>query len=530
MRRNIILPIVILLMQVSLLSAEPILFSYPDLTIQPEKSSADRNQPSLSAVEEFLVQWTHETDTEPSAVIAQSATIQQLESVYRMQLAQTEQLRREARPRLSLVSDPANPVYGYTRMYQSTSPTTPEIFIEAHQFGLGATLSQQLPTAGSVDLTIKHAVSAANAGGAGFIWEQQPVLSVSVQQPLGAGERFIDGSYGSKMLEKQLLVQEQARATVDQRQRELTVQILNQYYARQALKESRWLLVQQLGLQEETVNRAELDLSAGIISRTQLVQQQLARENLLAQIHQFDREIAALDTALYNLTGGQPVAEPSLDALMQSLSEITSYANRRLPQDPATVEQALSADADYMSAQRDLEIARIDKRLGTVADAPRLSVAMQVNPHYTATAANFIDSFSELFGANQSELSVSVSFIASDLGRSTSKTVTALADEAIMQATIARDAARDAVLDQFDTCQEEIDLQLLNLSLNLEAYTIAVNDLDAATIRAEAGIIDQSTLRRAELSVYESAFTVLQHIRNMQVLQLEVAQFLSMSR
>jgi outer membrane protein TolC len=524
MMRKIIFSIALLLIQVSLFSAESTVFSYPDLSIQPERELINRNEISLSAVEEFLVQWKHDKDTEPSSVIAESATIQQLESVYRIQLAQTDQLRREARPRLSLVSDPANPVYGYTRMYQSTGAPPTEVFIEAHQFGLGATLSQQLPTAGSVDLTVKHAVSATNT-----VWAQQPVLSLSVQQPLGAGEYLLDPSYGKKLLEKQLLGQEQARATVDQTRKELTVQILNQYYARQALKESRWLLIQQLVLQDETVTRAELDFASGIISRNQLVQQQLARENLLAQIHQFDREIASLDTALDKLTGGKSVIEPSVEELMQSLDEIASYAHGRFPQDLATIEQALSSDADYMRAVRDLEIARIDKRLGTVADAPRLSVAMQVNPHYSATATTFTDSFGELFGANQSELSVSVSFIASDLGRSVSKTVSSLADEAMLQATIAQGTARDAVLDQFDAYQQEIDLQLLNLSLDLEAYTVAVHDLEISSIRAEAGIIDNFTLRRAELQVYEEAFAMLQQVRNMYLLQLEISQFLSTS-
>jgi hypothetical protein len=154
---------------------------------------------------------------------------------------------------------------------------------------------------------------------------------------------------------------------------------------------------------------------------------------------------------------------------------------------------------------------------------------MQVNPHYSATATTFTDSFGELFGANQSELSVSVSFIASDLGRSVSKTVSSLADEAMLQATIAQGTARDAVLDQFDAYQQEIDLQLLNLSLDLEAYTVAVHDLEISSIRAEAGIIDNFTLRRAELQVYEEAFAMLQQVRNMYLLQLEISQFLSTS-
>ena len=527
-----ILLTILLFMGVAAIGASDVSFSYPDTRVSIE--SIQDSFPSVTPyrIQRFLTQWAPLGQAEHTMMLDESAAIVQLESVYRMSVAQTDQVRRQSRPTVALVSDPANPVYGFTRMYQMDTSVAPpaEVLLEAHQFGLGASISQQLPTAGSLDVTARHAVSFSSRDGAPFQWQQSPVLSVSLQQPLGIGERLLDFSYGRQVLEKQLMAQQQAYATLQQTRQDVFLQTLRLMSTREALLEGRWLLSQQVVLQQQVVTRGELDLQAGLISRTQREQQQLTLRTLRSQVSQLDLEIATIEATLRTFAGPDS-GEHTITAeeMMVAFRSLTSYADGAFPRDLMTLQQALESDADYMKAQRDLDIALLEKRLGNPADAPWFSIAMQLSPH-APSDTSFGASVNKLFTASKPEVSVSVSFRAGDLSRSLSRTTDAITQEAVVQATSARDSARQAVEDALLGYQRTVDTELNALAIRMQEYELAHNAFEVASIRGQAGLLDSSAVRRAELGVYEAAFAMLQQLRSITVLNYEITHALGLMK
>ena len=535
LRNSGIMLLILMVIPIVSLYSSTISFGYPDIHETFEFSQLESEMISVGEIEQFLNEWQPEqrgsTHEHVRNLIAESTTINRLESIYRMQVSQTDKVKRDGLPVFSLISDPANPVYGFSRMYQinSTTPPPAETLILAHQFGLGASLSQQLPTAGSLDITVRHAISSTSIDGGNFMWNQSPSLSVSLQQPLGIGNRIIDAGYGKKLLEKQLIQQEEAFEGVHSTGKQLELQVLELFHAYEALLESRWLLAQQRLLGERAFAEASLRFTEGLLSKNELIEQQVVQEQLALQIQQFDNEIVTLKESLNTLTGGQAdqIAAISHTDILTAIQTLRTYLQSKLPNDPETVELALRADSAYMTAQRNLQLALLDAQLGNPGDAPRLSVAMQLSPHYMPTPSNtFFDSFDELFTTSKPEISVSVQFIAPDLSRSLSRSTAELAEEAVVQATLVRDENREAVLDKFSAYQRTINEVFPTLALRLKEYQLAKNDVEIAYIKAQAGAMDELSARRIELNLYESVFALWQQLRAMYTLEREVSFFL----
>ncbi|WP_422477756.1 TolC family protein [Pleomorphochaeta sp. DL1XJH-081] len=481
---------------------------------------------------DFLDQWDASfdgvTESFDSKLTADSATVAQLESVYRIQTAQLEQLRREAKPVLSIITDPSNPIYGFSRIRTETPPGsgTTQTTI-AHTFGIGAGLSQQLATAGSIDVSLKHNMSYASGdGGSTYSWEQNPSIGFTFQQPLGIGDRLIDGSYGRKIEEKQILQQTSAAEAVATTSGELAVQIMQLYHTRQALLESRWLLSQQISLSKETLENAEFDYAAGLISRNQVLEQELALRELVNQVKQLEMEIESLESSIHTISGLNDMDSLANLALipLNVLDRVLLFAGETISQDDQAIAVALINDTDYTTAERELRIALLDRDLGNPGDAPRLSVSLQLSPFYTVTAGNSLwDSVDSLFTSASPNFSVSVSFLATDLSRSLSRTTAKLVDEKIIQATISKNQARSAVVDRLAELQRETDSAVAKLSLLMDSYTLAVTDVEVEQIKADAGISDRSRVKRAQLGMYEAAFAILQQLRTLRLIDAQLS-------
>lgn len=531
---SVLVLLLILSLATSVLYADNGQFSYPDMTEQPDISDRNLREVDKDALMVFLDQWDTALKDGSAVVdpqwVAGSDSIGQLQSVYRMQEAQLEQLRREAKPVFSIMTDPSNPLYGYTKMKTITTGTL--VSTESHQFGLGLGISQQLPTAGSIELTAKHAMSLTSLNGGVSAWKQSPSLGISLQQPLGVGDRLIDGSYGKKVEQKQLLQLAGASDAIGDTTGELAVQTMQLTHTLQALKESRWLLVQQVELEQDSLDRAELDYQGGLISRNELITRELSLQRLLNQIRQLEQEIESVGQSVMTISGQEDL--DGLDTLVHipadAIQRLFSYAGGNLPQDKDTLESVLQADTDYKGAQREMQIASLDKSLGSPGDAVRLSVAMQLSPFYNVTPGNSLwDSIDGLFTASDPNFSVSVSIMATDLSRSLRKTTDALVDEQMVQATLAMEHARRAVIEQFSQYQQEIDSGLVTLSVLLDTYQLAVIDADVAHIQAQSGGADRQVVRRTEIALYKAAFDLLQHLRSLRLLDARIALFLDLT-
>jgi hypothetical protein len=172
-------------------------------------------------------------------------------------------------------------------------------------------------------------------------------------------------------------------------------------------------------------------------------------------------------------------------------------------------------------------IAQLDRSLGNPADAPTFSLSMQVSPYYDPSAGNGLwGSVDELFKTGEPIVSVSLMFQSSDLGRGTSKTTRALADEQIVQASIAKERADSAVRQTIRDFQMRIDTGISSLGLLLEDYRYAVNAIEIERILSESYQGNTLSMKRKELARYGAAFNLLQHLRTMTLLSMELELFL----
>ncbi len=527
----VLISLVVLIFMALPIHSEDLGYRYPDVTEEFTGMSEYPTMLDIDALVEFLEQWdsglSFEDPVYDTNWVAQSTTLARLESVLRIQDAQLQQVRREGRPVFSIMTDPSNPLYGYNLITRESFPG-PTTTIESHKFGLGAGISQQLGSAGSIDLSLSHSISLTSTDGGANAWKQQPSLGITLQQPLFIGDGFIDVSYGRKLLEKQQLQYAGASQTLDRTKQELAVQTMELHHARQALLENRWLLVQQAILSNTALESSKLDLEAGIKGMNEVLREEQSLRELLNSITSIEQEIASLETTIETLSGDEVSFEPNriTDA---SLQRLLSYADGNLPNDDTTVEQALQADGAYMDAQRALQISRLDRSLGNPADAPRLSISMQASPFYTVTAGNtFVDSVEKLFSSSDPVVNVAVTFMATDLSRSLGRTTKALADEQIVQATLDSSSAQEAVMDRFDQFQRDVDEGVASLSLLMDSYNLALVDVEVAQIRLDAGIIDKTAFRRAELKLYEAAFVMLQKLRALRLLDAQISLFLGL--
>jgi outer membrane protein TolC len=367
---------------------------------------------------------------------------------------------------------------------------------------------------------------ASGDGGSTYSWEQNPSIGFTFQQPLGIGDRLIDGSYGRKIEEKQILQQTGAAEAIATTSGELAVQTIQLYHTRQALLESRWLLLQQILLSKETLENAELDFAAGLISRNQVLEQELALKEMVDQVRQLGQEINSMEFSIRSLSGVDDMESLADLALISLpiLDRVLTLVGGKLSEDDQAITVALGNDSEYMSAERELRIALLDRDLGNPGDAPRLSVSLQLAPFYTVAAGNTLwDSVDSLFTSASPNFSVSVSFLATDLSRSLSRTTTKLVDEKIIQATISKNEAHSAVVDRLAELQRETDSAVAKLSLLMDSYTLAVTDVEVEQIKADAGISDRNRVKRAQLDMYEAAFAILQQLRTLRLIDAQLS-------
>lgn len=497
-------------------------FSYPDVAETITFIHTTEREFAFDELADFLQQWHLGTrgfeQTLMEKIATQNQLLGTLKSISRVQTAQLEHIRRQTRSIFSITNDPASPLYAF-RLMTTPVPASPPVDSLSHQFGLNFGLAQKLPTSGMVNLALKHGISMTSEDSGPWKWKQSPSIGLTLQQPLGLGEGVLDGQYGKKVEEKQMLERASALEAVQQTKYQVYLQAITLQSRRQALVENRWLSGQQALLADKALLDAQLNLEAGRISRNQLERQQAAFEQQLLQIAELDREIEKINASLETTLGELSTDLPLID--LQAIGQLTTYTN-----DEVLLKRALQADSDYKEAERDLQVALLDKSLGNPADAPTFSVSVQFSPYYTPTAGNGLwGSFDELFTTSDPTLSVSVGFMANDLSRSTSKLTKQLGDEQIVQASLRKDQAVQAVTQKGSDYVLLINKEFATLAALLDDYKYALNELEVVRIRSAAGLADQTSFRQKEIGIYNAAFAVLQKLRNMTLLAVELEVF-----
>ncbi len=482
--------------------------SYPSLQSQYELGKDDIVPLEREALQAFLQEWqdsTLPTFSEADLMLRKALdtgnlNLEQLQSLYRMQ---EEQLAYQKKDQGFTFGLSSTPLYSLSRS-PSGAPGS-GVFETKHSFGVGASVSTKLPTGASASLSVKQSSSYAlsSTPGSTWDWTHSPSIGLTVAQPLWIGDGLLDPKYGDKQLEKQGIAVQNSKVSVDQLKSGLVSQGNSQLSALQALMESRFLLGEQLILEQASLKDAQKDLSEGRISRNAYESRTLILNQLRFSLSEIERQIEGIRSSLSLLWGSEEYPlQVALDSnLFTTIPEIVFDRERLLG-------LLLENDPSYALAVGKVRSAELDAKLKNPSDAPMVNISLQyapiLSPSYEPT------------------FSVSIGFSASDLFRSTSKLSSSLASEGLLQARKEVEKAKQALETKIEDTQRSVQGLLINLSVSLNDFQLKENAVEVERIRSSVGLGNDSSIRAKELSWYEAAFTVLQTLRELRLIALDL--------
>lgn len=499
---TIIIPVVLLAIALPITAS-----SYPQLTRQYELEREEVVPLDQESLQSFIRQWQEESlptfaqaDQQLRKALKQgNPSLEQLESLYRMQAEQLEYQKGEQGFKFGISSTPLyslsrSPVFG-------AGPPTYDL---KHTFGVGATVSKKLATGAVASFNAKHSSAySLNSAKTDWEWKHSPSVGLSVAQPLWVGDGILDTSYGSRQIERQGIVVQNSRLSVEQLARGLVSQGNSLLSALQALMEGRFLLGEQLVLEQANLKDAQKDLAEGRISRNMYEARTLALNQLRFSLSEIERQIEGIRSSLTLLWGSEEYPlQVRLDSFLFTTIPAIVFDT------DAMLALLLENDASYALALGKLRSAELDARLKNPSDAPMLNISLQYAPV-------FEPSYEPTF-------SVSVGFSATDLFRSTSSLSSTLASEGLLQARKEVEKARQDIQTKIEETQRSVEGLLLNLSVGLNDFQIKENAVEVERIRSSVGLANDSSIRAKELAWYESAFTVLQTLRELRLIALDL--------
>ena len=481
--------------------------SYPKLTTQYELDREEIVPLEQEALQAFIEEWQEESlptfaqaDQQlRNALKKGNLNLEQLQSLYRMQADQLEYQKSEQGFKFGLSS---SPLYSVSRA-PSNAPGGLS-FDTKHSFGIGATVSKKLATGASASLSLRQSSAySLNSAKTDWVWTHSPSVGLSVAQPLWVGDGLLDTKYGSKQLEKQSIAVQHSRLSVDQLVSGLVSQGNSLLSALQALMEGRFLLGEQLILEQANLKDAQKDLTDGRISRNVYESRTLVLNQLRFSLSEIERQIEGILSSLTLLWGSEKFPlQVGLDRdLFTTIPAIVFDKDTMMA-------LLLENDASYAMAMGKLRSAQLDAGLKNPSDAPMLNLSMQYAPI-------FEPSYEPIF-------TVSIGFSATDLQRSTSRLSSSLAEEGLLQARKEVAIAKQNLETKIEEIQRSVEGLLLNLSVGLNDFQMKENAVEVERIRSSVGLANESSIRAKELAWYEAAFTVLQTLRELRLIALDL--------
>lgn len=481
--------------------------SYPKLTTQYELDREEIVPLEQEALQAFIEEWQEESlptfaqaDQQlRNALKKGNLNLEQLQSLYRMQADQLEYQKSEQGFKFGLSS---SPLYSVSRA-PSNAPGGLS-FDTKHSFGIGATVSKKLATGASASLSLRQSSAySLNSAKTDWVWTHSPSVGLNVSQPLWVGDGLLDTKYGSKQLEKQSIAVQHSRLSVDQLVSGLVSQGNSLLSALQALMEGRFLLGEQLILEQANLKDAQKDLTDGRISRNVYESRTLVLNQLRFSLSEIERQIEGILSSLTLLWGSEKFPlQVGLDRdLFTTIPAIVFDKDTMMA-------LLLENDASYAMAMGKLRSAQLDAGLKNPSDAPMLNLSMQYAPI-------FEPSYEPIF-------TVSIGFSATDLQRSTSRLSSSLAEEGLLQARKEVAIAKQNLETKIEEIQRSVEGLLLNLSVGLNDFQMKENAVEVERIRSSVGLANESSIRAKELAWYEAAFTVLQTLRELRLIALDL--------
>lgn len=496
--------------------------SYPSLDIQYEVENGDEIVLDQDSLQTFIEQW--QDDSLPTlaeaekelrmALKAGNPDLEQLQSLYRMQQQQLQYQEREQGFKVGFSSQP---LYSLSR---SANQTTTGGYDLSNTFGVGASISKKLGTGAIANLSASQnsSLTKNSTSGSSWEWTHSPSASLTLSQPLWIGDGLVDVDYSKKELEKLQISYENAKLSYDQLIEALVSQGNSQLSLLQSLKETRFLLGEQLIIEQASIKDAKKDLEDGRISRNAYESRVLGLNQIRYSLTEVEMQIETLQSSLKTLWGSNDYPQQVIvDGKLLEMLSTVAFDKQQL------VKILLEKDYTYTQAMGNLRLAELDAALKSPIDAPMLNLSFQVAPSYSpSTGAGFFTSFDDLITSSTPTFSFSIGFSASDLYRSTTKLSSSLADESVLQAKIEVEKARDDLEMKVDEIQRNIEGLYLNLSIGQYDFEQRSNDIEVERIRFEIGLADESSIKAKEIAWYDSAFMILQNLRELDLIALDL--------
>ncbi len=508
---------IILILLIPCIAGVFLFAAYPDLSVQ-ETFSLQLPDFEQEKLESFLAVWSPVQGPTLQALVPSLQTLveqrsldaAQLATVLSIQQAQLDFALENRKPKIGISATP----YAFS---DTTTPTGPGLTqrTQKHTISVGSTLTQTLPTGGSVNLSVKQ--SSTYEGYTTSAWTQTPSVSLSVSQPLWVGPGIIDTDYQSKQLEKQQLSLETTQSSYKALSTGLVLQQLQLLVLRQNLRENQFLVSERANLAYESVKRAEEDLKQGIISAQTYEGRLLSYYQGVSAFQNLEFEIAELEKTLRVLW-----EEPLPSELTLTPFNLASLVEQARNSD-VLLTRYLLEDADYQKAVNELRSATLDSGFYSLSDAPQMQLSFQLSPFYTpANNTSFLESFGAMFSDGKPILSFSIGFSATDLFRRSSALQQESARQALLAAKAKVEQAYDNAAAKVRSLQQDIALNHTTLNLQLHEYGQKQVALETEQIRFSAGISDSSIVRQRELDAMQSAFNALATLRALEYLYVNM--------
>ncbi|MCF7952973.1 MAG: TolC family protein, partial [Spirochaetales bacterium] len=240
-----------------------------------------------------------------------------------------------------------------------------------------------------------------------------------------------------------------------------------------------------------------------------------------------NKEISQVEISIEEIWNGD--IRKILELLMMPDDRVTEFIQDgefRLIENGELYNRVLKHDSNYQTALREKRKAELDKLLGSPADAPRLGLALNLSPQYPGGETGYPDlgeSFTQLFSSDSNPtLSFSVTLQVPDLLRKQKEFTSAVQKEQMKQAEAKLAEAVLGVQETLRDLQARIRSQYLSLAIVFEEFKIAEGDFQQEQRRLESGLSNQTLLRQRGLTAYRAAFQVMQSLRELSILSLEL--------
>ena len=314
-------------------------------------------------------------------------------NTYRSQFAQ-------ALPQVTFTADPA---YGINK---TKLPVLNQFGVETsnedqtnQQVGAGVSLSQALPTGGSLSLSVHNAttISDTTVGDTTkTVLSQTPKLSVSLTQPLFVNKKLIDMQLFPATLKSTEIPYLRSIQQDASTRNSIAVQGISTYLTVVSLRRQLDQARLSLDVQKESLDQTRLAQANGRATENDVMVAEMSVDRQSEGMLELEYSLQQSETALARLLGRTRSLERT--KLSDRMPEIA------LGGGPSELlDRVTASNPDIQQSRLDVENARVQSIIGGQTYAPNLSLSLSVAPQYGYNRPDsdlFGNSFSQLFDTN----------------------------------------------------------------------------------------------------------------------------------